>query len=176
MAAGYTEVWNPPEASGHAAKPAKKKAGAKVGAGHVASGTHGASPRMTPAAGTARSGKPAAHGGMKKVAAHSTAVHAGKGSSADRHKAKPVVMAQAGKPHAQLAKAKPGQGKTVHASLVQTHAAHPHVSQVAAKPVGSNGAAPVVSANAGGTGGAGVADGANDPATSRSGSLPPIIH
>lgn len=28
MAAGYAEVWNPPEATGHAAKHAKKAAGA----------------------------------------------------------------------------------------------------------------------------------------------------
>lgn len=75
MAAGYTEVWNPPEASGHSAKHAKKTtrdakvkstAGAKAGSKHAAHDRHGAQ-RVASAS---KSGAgPSAHGSVKKVAA-----------------------------------------------------------------------------------------------------------
>jgi hypothetical protein len=60
----------------------------------------------------------------------------------------------------------------------QTRAAHPHATQAAAKPAGVKATATVASANGAAGGGAvgGAAGAVNDPATARSGSLPPIIH
>ena len=202
MAGGYTEVWNPPEASGRAAKQAKNrhgagkvkagggsKAGSKVsstagskaknGSKHLASTEHTA-PRVASAAGTAHGGKLAARGGVKKVADKGTAKSGASLPAVGKPKAKAVVTAQAGKPHkphAQLAQAKPGQGKAVHASLVQSRTAHPHVIQVAAKtgaakPAVSHMNATATSANVS----AGPVDAATNPATASSGSLPPIIH
>jgi hypothetical protein len=111
---------------------------------------------------------------VKKVAAKSAATRGAKApTTANKPKAKAAVMAQGGKPHAQLVRSKPGQGKVVHADLAQPRAAHPHVTKVAAKPAAVPSAnAPAMSANVG----AGSADAATNPATASSGSLPPIIH
>ncbi|KAA1011634.1 hypothetical protein FVF58_14145 [Paraburkholderia panacisoli] len=178
MAAGYAEVWNPPEASGHVAKHATKKPGAGVKAGSKAASKHGANaghgaPRMA-AAGAGHGSKLAAHGGVKKVAAKGGATRGAKApATANKPKAKAAVMAQTGKPHAQLVRSKPGQGKVVHADLAQSRAAHSHVTKVAAKPATVRSAnASAMSANVS----AGSADAATNPATASSGSLPPIIH
>jgi hypothetical protein len=177
MAAGYAEVWNPPEASGHVAKHAAKKPGPNVKAGskseskQAANARHGA-PRVASATGAGHGSKLAAHGGVKKVAAKGGATHGAKAPAAGKPKAKAAVMAQGGKPHTQLVRAKPGQGKVVHANLVQPRTARPQVAKVAARPAVSSTNASAMSANVG----AGSADAATNPATASSGSLPPIIH
>lgn len=181
MAAGYTEVWNPPEASGHAApKSAKKKPAAvkaNAGASLKADGKHAPKKAARLASATRHGGeKTAAHGSVKKVAAKGTkggvkqaAVIAGK------PRPKTAVVAQSKKPHAQLVHAKAGQGKVVRADL--THPVRPHAVGVAAKsaaakPAASHSALPVASANFN----SGSADASTNPATASSGSLPPIIH
>lgn len=193
LAAGYTEVWNPPEASGHAAKSAAKKAAAgkgkgvvkadsKAGSKHVAGAARHTGPRVATAAGagTAHGGKLAAHGGVKKVAAKGAAKDMAKGMpksgarmpAVGKPKMKAVVTAQAGKPHAPLAQAKSGQGKIVHANLVQSRNARPHALKVSAKPATSQMNASAASANVG----AAPLEAATNPATASSGSLPPILH
>ncbi|CAB3807820.1 hypothetical protein LMG27177_06419 [Paraburkholderia fynbosensis] len=180
MAAGYTETWNPPEASRHAAKPAKKngavakfKAGsrvdAKAGSKHAVSAAGHKAPRVASAGGSAAG--TAAHGGAKKVAAK------GKGcakvSAACKSGTKAVVTAQAKKPHASLAQrqAKSHQDKIVHANMVQSGAARAHSVKIAAKPAASHMNAPAASANVSGA----APDTATNPATASSGSLPPIL-
>jgi hypothetical protein len=186
MAAGYAEVWNPPEASGHAAKPAKKhpgvarsksgagsrlasKAGSKATSKHVVSASH-AAPRIASSA-------PVAHGGMKKVASKNIEKSRTQKPGASKSKPRAAVMVQAGKPHAQLVRAKPGQDKVVRANLVQGHTPRPQALKVtaktgAAKPSASRLNAPAASANVS----AGSVTPATNPATASSGSLPPIIH
>lgn len=182
MAAGYTEVWNPPEASSHrVAKPAKKQPGVgkvKAGAGHKDDGKHAAHPphKAARVASAGHGDKPATHGGVKKVAIKPTkgdrkqaSVSAGAAASKGRPKA--AVIAQTKKPHTTSAD---------HArALVRAGAGHPPTAHVATKsgaaaPVAShsNPATPVASANFGG----GAADASTNPATASSGSLPPIIH
>jgi hypothetical protein len=177
MAAGYTEVWNPPEASRHAVgKPAKKKPGAvkapgkvKVGAGSKANPTRAArAQHKAPQVAAARHGdKPVAQGGVKKVAVKGGVKQAGVGKDQPKARPKAAVIAQAKKPHARL----------VRADL--SHPARPHAIKVAAKtgaakPAVShpNVSTPIASANYGG----GSADVSTNPATASSGSLPPIIH
>lgn len=196
MAAGYTEEWNPPEASGHAAgklakkKPAAVKAKPQTGAGlkpdpkHAAGGPH----KAVRAASTTRHGgeKTAMRGGVQKVSSTGTkhgVRQAGVGVNANAGKARPkaAVMAQAKKPrtqpHTQLVHAKVAQGKVVRADLA--HPARPHAVSVVAKsgavkPAGAhlNANTPVASANFNG----GSANASTNPATASSGSLPPIIH
>jgi hypothetical protein len=199
MAAGYSEVWNPPESTGHAAKQARKttgvakvksSAGAKAGSKHAPSGQHGAQ-RVALAS---KSGtRPAAHGGVKKVAAKNSgddgvkkvaaknAGHAGvvkgAGKPKSKSKLKATVVAQGKKPHAPLAQAKPGQGRVMHANLVQGHTTHAQVVKVAAKtgaakPAAVHTNAPANAANVT----ASPADATANPATASSGSLPPILH
>jgi hypothetical protein len=141
----------------------------------MASAQH-AAPRVASVAEAGHGDKLAAHGSVKKVAAKGTAKSGAKLPVAGKPTAKAVVTAQAGKPHAQLAQAKPGQGKVVHANLGQSRTAHPHVLKVAAKtgaakPAVSHTNAPAMSANVS----ASPADAATNPATASSGSLPPII-
>jgi hypothetical protein len=178
MAAGYAEVWNPPEASGHLAKQVTKrlatgvKARPKADSKHVTNAGHGV-PRVASAAGAGHDNKLAAHGGVNKVAAKGAATHGAKAPAAGKPSTKAAVMAQGGgKPHAQLVRTRPGQGKVVHADLAQPRTARPHVTQVAARPAASSTNAPAMSANVG----AGSAAAATNPATASSGSLPPIIH
>lgn len=180
MAAGYAEVWNPPEATGHAAKHAKKTVdgsklksttGAKTAPKHAASGQHAAQ-RV---ASVSKSGTRPAHRNvkMKKVAAKGTAKGAVKGAL----KRKPAVVVLGKKPHGQFAQAKSGQARIMHANLVQGHTGHAHVMKVAAKtgpakPVVSSTGAPAKSATAP----ARPANVTANPATASSGSLPPILH
>ncbi|RKE37093.1 hypothetical protein B0G76_3324 [Paraburkholderia sp. BL23I1N1] len=182
MAAGYAEVWNPPESSGHAAKHVKKTtgapkvkatAGAKPGSTHATSGQHGA---QRVASASKNSGKPVAHGGVKKVAA-SNVTHGGVVKSAGKPKSKAAVVAQGKKPPAHIAQAKPGQARIMRANLVQGHTARPHVVKVAAKtgaakPAVVHTSAPAKAANITASPAATTAN----PATASSGSLPPILH
>ncbi|NIF51841.1 hypothetical protein [Burkholderia sp. Ax-1724] len=208
MAAGYTETWNPPEASGHVVsghvtkavrqkpggakgKVAEAKAGGKRGGAHgkqVASVRHGAAHGA--AGGGVHSSKLAAHGaGAKKVAASGAAKGGMKLAALGRGRAHAGVSAQAVKqrtqpheqPHAQLARAKSTQGKVMHADFAPGHTVRPHVAKVAAKPVAASTnpvapavqTAPAASVNVGDIAPMGTAP---NPATARSGALPPIIH
>jgi hypothetical protein len=183
VAAGYSEVWNPPESSGHTARPAKKTTGAgkvkpgvgaKAGSKHTASGQHG----VKRAVSAPKSGvKPATHASVKKVAAGKTGHHdVVKG--AGKPKSKAVVVAHNKKPRAPLTQAKPGQGKITNASLVQGRTAPSHPARVAAKPdraakpAADHTNAPTQAA----TVTAGAAGSTANPAMANSGSLPPILH
>ncbi|MEX3637958.1 hypothetical protein [Paraburkholderia sp. BR14320] len=188
-AAGYAEVWNPPEASGHVVRQAharkkpeatkvKVKAGTRSGvkskagahAQQAASVRH-AAPHVA-SAGASHGGKVAAHGGGVKVAA----------SSQNRsHATVAARTAQQAQPHVQLAHAKPAQGKVVHVDFAAVHTARPHVDKVAVKPADSRAnpirpatqTSPDTSANVSGVAPMGSVP---NPATASSGSLPPIIH
>ncbi|MFT4069818.1 hypothetical protein [Paraburkholderia sp.] len=208
-AAGYAEVWNPPEASGHVAKPARKKpAAVKVktgaatrGAVKAGSGAHAkpiASVRHEAShaapGGAAHRSRLAAHGGgAKQVASHGSVKSGLKGSMrtavAGKTHTHGAVTAQAAKPHmqahTQLAHAKPAQGKVMRANFAPGHTARPHVLKAVAKPAVSRptvSSAPVTPAAP--TSPAESATVSNivpmgapaNPATARSGSLPPIIH
>jgi hypothetical protein len=201
MAAGYSEVWNPPESAGHTAKHVRKTTGAakvKSGAGakadskHAARGQHGAQ-RVVLAS---KSGsRPAAHGGVKVVAKNTghgsvkkvtakNAGHAGvvKVAGTPKSKSKATSVAQGQKPRAPLAQAKPGQGRVMHANLVQGHTAHAHVVKVAAKtgavkPAAAHPNAPANTANVTASPASVTANSTKaNPATASSGSLPPILH
>ncbi|MET3231119.1 UNVERIFIED_ORG: hypothetical protein ABIC54_003315 [Burkholderia sp. 1263] len=187
MAAGYQEVWNPPEASTHGAKPARKAAGA--GKGDPAAGSraavksaskHATSGRHTTqriASSTQGGKKAATHGSVKKAAAKGAtkggATGAIKGPAAGKPKSpqKTAVMAQANKPHAQVAQAKSAQPKLMHANVAQNRPAHAQAVEVAAKPAAPHATAPAKSVNVS----ANPADAATNPATASSGSLPPIL-
>jgi hypothetical protein len=145
IAAGYAEVWNPPESTGHLAKHAKKTTGAakkatgtakikstaaaKAGSKHAASAQHST---QRVASASKNGAKAAAHGGVKKVTAKNV-THGGVVKGAGKQKSKAVVVAQGKKPHAHIAQAKPGQGRIMRANLVQGHTAHAHMVEVAAK-------------------------------------------
>ena len=160
LAAGYAEVWNPPEATGHVAKATRNRpAAVKVKAGKGGKGTkggikagssahvkqaagarHGAS--HVAASGAAHGGKLAAHGGgAKKVAANGSVKGGTKGSMRTAATGKThthgTLTAQGSKPrtqaHAQLVHAKPAQGKIMRANFAPDHTARPHVIK-AAKP------------------------------------------
>ncbi|MFM0730142.1 hypothetical protein PQQ52_06545 [Paraburkholderia sediminicola] len=182
MAAGYTEVWNPPESAGHTAKHARKTtgaaakikstAGAKAGSKHAANGQHGV---QRVASTSKRGAKPLAHGSGKKVAVK-TVAHRGVVTGAGKPKSKAAVMVQGKKPHAQVAQAKSGQGRIMRANLVQGHTAHVHVVKVAAKtgaakPAVAHTNAPARAANVTASPAAAIAN----PATAGGGSLPPIL-
>ena len=180
-AAGYAEVWNPPEASGHAASQTKTKPGAAKVKSDTGSKT--ASKAVSKSAAKAASkhavetaahgNQLAAHAGANKVAAKgatksgANATHTGKAGS------KAAVVAQGKKPHAQLVQTKAGQGKVVSANLVvPVRQAHPQTAKVAAKPAASNVNGPASPANVS----ANPANATSNPATASSGSLPPILH
>ncbi|HZZ01652.1 hypothetical protein [Paraburkholderia sp.] len=181
IAAGYTEVWNPPESAGHTAKHARKAtggakikstAGAKAGSKHAANGQHGA---QRVASASKRGARPVAHGSVKTVAARNVA-HRGVVPGAGKPKSKAAVVVQGKKPHAQVAQAK-SQGRIMRANLVQGHTAHAHVVTVAAKTGAAKPAivhtnAPARAANVP----ANPAGPTANPATVSSGSLPPILH
>jgi hypothetical protein len=182
MAAGYAEVWNPPESTGHTVKHAKKTtgsgktkstAGAKRASKHAAKSQHGAQRVASASKGGA---KPAAHGSVKKVSAKNVG-HGGVVKGTGKTKSKSVVVAQGKKPHTQIAQAKPGQGRIMRANLVQGHTAHAHMVEVAAKTGAAKPAvvptnAPAKAANVTASPAAATAN----PATASSGSLPPILH
>ncbi|MGA9915751.1 hypothetical protein [Paraburkholderia sp.] len=183
MAAGYAEVWNPPESTGHTVKHAKKTtgsgktkstAGAKRASKHAAKSQHGAQRVASASKGGA---KPAAHGSVKKVSAKNVG-HGGVVKGTGKTKSKSVVVAQGKKPHTQIAQAKPGQGRIMRANLVQGRTAHAHVVKVAAKtgpakPAVVHTNAPAKAANVTASP---AADTASNPATASSGSMPPILH
>jgi hypothetical protein len=183
MAAGYAEVWNPPESTGHTVKHAKKTtgagktkstAGAKRASKHAAKSQHGA---QRVASASKSGAKPAAHGSVKKVSAKNVG-HGGVVKGTGKTKSKSVVVAQGKKPHTQIAQAKPGQGRIMRANLVQGRTAHAHVVKVAAKtgpakPAVVHTNAPAKAANVTASP---AADTASNPATASSGSMPPILH
>jgi len=208
MAAGYTETWNPPEASGHVVsghvtkavrkkpggakgKVAEARAGGKRGGApgkQVASVRHGAV--RGAAGGGVHGSKLAAHGaGAKKVAASGAAKGGMKLAAVGRSRAHAGMSAQAVKqraqpheqPHAQLARTKSTQGKVMHADFAPGHTVRPHVARVAAKPAGASQSpvapaaqtTPAASVNVGDIAPMGATP---NPATARSGALPPIIH
>ena len=147
VAAGYAETWNPPEATGHAAKQAGKtkpvgkvkasggsKLGSKAGAkaassksasktasGHTASAQHGA---QRVASGSAsvpgKGGKPATHGAVKKVTARN-------GSAKGTAKALGTTGSKPGKSSKPKA-AVMAQGKKPHAQLVTARPAQGKVT------------------------------------------------
>lgn len=175
-AAGYAEVWNPPEASGHVTKPGKtvkpaagSKAASKAASKHVA-------PRVATA--TGHGSQPPAHASVNKVAAKGATKNGINATHAAKAGSKAAVMAQGKKPHAQLVQTKAEQGKVVHANLaVPARQAHPQAVNVAAKtsaakPPASHADAPAPSANVS----ANPANATSNPATASSGSLPPILH
>ncbi|WNC92835.1 hypothetical protein RI103_31990 [Paraburkholderia sp. FT54] len=183
VAAGYVEVWNPPEASGHVAKQARKKGGSaeikstagskvasKSASKHVAGAQH-AAPRVASTAG--HSNKPVAQGSVKKVAVKATTKSGINATGASKAPSKTAVMAQSKKPHAQRVQTKPAQGKVVRANLVvPARQAHPQSATVAAKPAATHVNVPAPSANVS----ANPANATSNPATASSGSLPPILH
>jgi hypothetical protein len=204
-AAGYSEVWNPPEASGHVTsghvtrqasarkKPAavKTKAGAKGGikaksGAHptqMASVRHGAPHGAAGGAGHG-GGTLAAHGGgVKHLATGGTVKGSTRVAASGQKPTHASVAAQGAKhaqPHVQLAHAKPAQGKVMRANFAAGHTARPHVDKVAAKPAVSraNPIRPAVQTSSGAS--ANVGDIAPmgsvpNPATASSGSVPPII-
>jgi hypothetical protein len=203
MAGGYTEVWNPPEASGHVArqssarkKPAavKAKAGStqkkqtasvRHGAPHVASGGAGHGGKLAAQGGKGKhlaaagkvkgAGKGAGKGSVKVAAAGQKRTHAGVTTAQGAKRTQPHVQ------QTQLAHAKPAQGKVVRADFAAGRTARPHVERIAAKPAVShaNPIRPAVQRSSDGS--ANVSDIAPmgsvpNPATASSGSLPPIIH
>jgi len=153
LAAGYAEVWNPPEASGHVArghvtkvarkKPAVVKAGAGAKGGSKAgSGAH-AKQMASVRHGASHSGALAAHGGgVKQVASNGRVKGGTKGgmrtAAAGKTHTHGTLSAQGAKPrtqaHAQLVHAKPAQGKVTRANFAPGHTARPHVVKAAAKP------------------------------------------
>jgi hypothetical protein len=175
----------------------KVKAGGKAGSSahgrRVASVRHGAS--HVAQGGVSHGSKLAAHGGSAKKVAASASVQGGtKGgmrtAASGKTRTHGTVTAQSAKPrtqaHAQLVHAKPAQGKVMRANFAPGHTAPPHVMKAAAKPPVSRPAvssAPVTPV----TPAAPTSPAANvsnivpmgtpaNPATARSGSLPPIIH
>jgi hypothetical protein len=172
MAAGYAEVWNPPEASGHVTKPGKK---VKSSAGSKTA-SKAASKHVT--ATTGHGYKSAAHASVKKVAAKGAAKSGISATHGGKTQSKATVMAQSKKPHAQFVQTQPSQGKVVHANLVvPARQANPQTAKVAAKtgaakPAASHVNVPAPSANVQ----ANPANATSNPATASSGSLPPILH
>jgi hypothetical protein len=192
MAGGYTEVWNPPEASAHgkhgagtgqsvrdgkgASKTATKTGGkhaAPRSASGVASGSASAS---ASAVGAGRAEKSSKHGGVK----HVTATGVSKPSDAAGGKAKKAaVVAQGTKARAHVVQTQPGQSKAMRADTVQNHAADAgpindagsrRSAAATSAAISPRSSAPVTNAGADQTAAAG------NPATARSGSLPPILH
>jgi hypothetical protein len=155
LAAGYAEVWNPPEASGHVAsghvtkaarkKPAVVKVKAGLGAKGGSKAGSGAHVKQTASVrhGASHGGALAAHGGgVKKVAANGSVKGGTKGgmhtAAAGKTRTHGTLTAQGAKPrtqaHTQLAHAKPAQGKVMRANFAPGHSARPHVVKAAEKP------------------------------------------
>lgn len=183
MAAGYTELWNPPEASAHAkhgavsgqsvrgeksaSKPATKDAGK-----HAASRTGSAS-----AAAAGHAEKAGIHGGSNRVAATGTnkASHTAEGKS--KHKV--AVTASGTKGRAQVAQTPTGQSKATHAATIQSHAAGDGAMSDAGSKRGAAKTSATIEPHASAPSpntSANQAAATADPATARSGSLPPILH
>jgi hypothetical protein len=203
LAAGYAEVWNPPEASGHVVsghvtrqahartKPqaVKVKAGAKGGVKakahahtkQMAGVRHGVSHVASGGAGHG-GGKLAAHGGgVKHLAAGGNVKGSVKVAASGPNRTHASVNAKHAQPHVQLAHAKPAQGKVMRANFAAGHTARPHVDKVTAKPAVSHAnpirpavqTSPDTTANVGDIAPMGSVP---NPATASSGSVPPILH
>ena len=164
MASGYTEVWNPPEAAAHG-KHGAAKGRAKSAAKHVAS------------AGAAKSKTD-----VKHVA--SAGANKASGLASGRAKPKSAGVADAAKRPAQVVQtksdhAKAIHAKAIHANIAQGQSAHGGVVKVAgtakgaaARPAPADHKTPALAANTS----ADQLDAVANPATARSGSLPPILH
>ncbi len=193
VAAGYAEVWNPPEETGHTTKQAGKKTGPATTGGTSAVGSKGASKaapqhmagagHAAPSVASAHGNKPSAHGSVKKVGASGITKSKTQAAGANKTQRQAAVMTQSKKPHAQVVQAKPGQGKVAQANLVPRRTAHPPAAKVAvksdvAKPAASGVNVPALSANPAPSTkvDANPANASSNPATASSGSLPPIIH
>jgi hypothetical protein len=166
MAAGYTEVWNPPEVSAHG------KHGAV--SGQSVRGGKGAS---KPATAAGREVKSADHGGSQRVAA--TGANKASHTTEGKSKHKVAVTAPVTKGRAPVAQTQPGQSKAAHAATTQSHAAADGaMSDSGSKRSAAKTSAtlePHASAPSPNTSTNQTAATA-DPATARSGSLPPILH
>jgi hypothetical protein len=159
MASGYSEVWNPPEAAAHG-KHGAAKGRAKSAAKHVAS------------AGAAKSKT-----GVKHVA--SAGANKASGLASGRAKPKSAGVADAAKRPAQVVQTKSDHAKAIHANIAQGQSAHGGVVKVAgtakgaaARPAPADHKTPALAANTS----ADQLDAVANPATARSGSLPPILH
>jgi len=158
MASGYSEVWNPPEAAAHG-KHGAAKGRAKSAAKHVAS------------AGAAKS---------KTDVKHVASAGANKASGLASGEAKPNAgVADAAKRPAQVVQTKAIHAKAIHANIAQGQSAHGGVVKVAgtakgaaARPAPADHKTPALAANTS----ADQLDAVANPATARSGSLPPILH
>jgi len=159
MASGYSEVWNPPEAAAHG-KHGAAKGRAKSAAKHVAS------------AGAAKS---------KTDVKHVASAGANKASGLASGKAKPksAGVADAAKRPAQVVQTKSDHAKAIHANIAQGKNAQGGVVKIAgtakgsvARPAPADHKTPALAANTS----ADQLDAAANPATARSGSLPPILH
>jgi hypothetical protein len=181
MAGGYTEVWNPPEASAHGKHGAGTGQSVRDGKGasKTATKTGGkhAAPRSASGVAAGRAEKSSKHGGVN----HVTAAGANKASDAAGGKAKQkaAVVAQGTKARAHVVQTQPGQSKAMHADTVQSHAADAgpindagsrRTAAATSAAISPRSSAPVTNAGADQTAAAG------NPATARSGSLPPILH
>ncbi|HZZ11345.1 MAG TPA: hypothetical protein VFE79_11705 [Paraburkholderia sp.] len=186
VAAGYAEVWNPPEAAGHGAQHVKKTAGKPVDGSHAGAGVkHGAKAGSKHAgaqvASASKSGnKAAAHGNVNKVTT-------GKGPdksaapSAVKPKPKakkPAVMVQTKKPRGQMAQteAKAPGSKRVPVSVAREQTARPEAVTMAAATGPSVSHTTMAASPMGTSVGASGSNNMGNPATASSGSLPPILH
>lgn|GEM_PF-890034 len=215
LAAGYAEVWNPPEASGqvasgHIAQAERKRPDAvKVSAGAGANGGSkaGSGAHVKRVASVryeaSHGGKLAAHrGGAKKIAANAGVKHGTKSgmriAATGTTHAHGNASARAAKPHTgahtQLARAKPAQGKVMRANFAPGRTARPQAIKTTARPAVARAAvsrtpvaplapaapaasaSPAESVNLGNVVPMGASAQPVNPATARSGSLPPIIH
>ncbi|MDP9650617.1 hypothetical protein J2793_006091 [Paraburkholderia caledonica] len=183
MAAGYTEVWNPPEASAHGKHGAVSGQSVRGGKGATKSATKDAGKHAAPRTGSAsaaaagHSEKSSIHGGVKRVAATGTPKASGTAEGKSKHKV--AVAASGTRGRAQVAQTQPAQSKATHGATTQSHAAGDGAmsdngsKRSAAKTsatIAPHASAPSPNTSANQT--AATAD----PATARSGSLPPILH
>ncbi len=186
-AGGYTEVWNPPEASAHGKHGAvtgqsvrdgkgASKTVAKTGGKHAATRTaSGVASGSAVAAGRAE--KSSKHGGVKHVTA--TGVNKPSDAAGGKAKQKAAVVAQGTKARAHVAQTQPGQSKAMRADTVQNHAADAGPINDAGSRRSAAGTSAAISPRSSApvtNAGADQTAAAANPATARSGSLPPILH
>jgi len=179
MANGYAEVWNPPEAGAHATHGATKH---QAGRPAVNAATKPAAKNAGKHGGYVAKANPVVRDGVPHGAsarAKRTATAAG-----GHAKSNDVRAERAAKPHAQIVRTKSGEAKAVHADIARGHAVHrdaptgaaaakgPARKPEVAEPAAAQPKPQALSVSAG----AGQANAAADPATARSGSLPPILH
>ncbi len=179
MANGYAEVWNPPEAGAHARHGAVKHQAQKP---PVNATTKSATKNAGRHAGYVAKANPAVRDGVRHGANGSV-----KGTAAvvgGQAKQNGARVERARKPHAQIVRTKSGEARAVHADIARDHAVHRDAlkgavtgkSQVRKPATAKPGAAEPKPRMLSVSAGADRADAAADPATARSGSLPPILH